>query len=203
MLFKRQGAIFMKKPKQHPIGMTCYRDPGNDPGGPNLDLLASPADFIAPGMDVYRDDPPAADGYEVIVPDADHIGGDASWVWKTFTRGMNPIYTNRWNEAKSGIKAIRVAMGSTRQLAKQMNLPAMIPHGELTLTRHCLASLGNEYMIYQPKPGDSFSVDLKAGTYVYEWLAPDKHAAVKSGTTSRLARRRNSNRRSVKTPCCI
>ncbi|UCC17485.1 MAG: aldo/keto reductase, partial [Dehalococcoidales bacterium] len=43
----------------------------------------------------YRDNPPFADGKKVILSDTDHlwgIGGDVAWAWKTFLRGMNPLF---------------------------------------------------------------------------------------------------------------
>ena len=77
------------KPKQHPVGMTAA-------GGGDANLFASPADWISPNYgEPYRSNPPSNNGSKVILNDTDHlwgIGGDATWVWKSFTRGLNPIY---------------------------------------------------------------------------------------------------------------
>jgi hypothetical protein len=43
-------------------------------------------------------------------------------------------------------------------------------------TLHCLANSGKEYLIYQPKSGELFSVELKSGSYHYEWFNPTKGA---------------------------
>ncbi len=89
------------KLKQHPIGMTTQRDIGNDA------VFNSPAEWISPSEkwmdsnDSYTVNPPAADGSKVIILDTDHIwgeGGDRVWVWKSFTRGYNPIYMDDYND---------------------------------------------------------------------------------------------------------
>ena len=40
---------------------------------------------------------------------------------------------------------------------------------------------GVDDLVYQPKPGESFSVELKAGTYRYEWFNPAKSACTDTG----------------------
>jgi len=57
----------------------------------------------------------------------------------------------------------------------------MTPRGELASTTYCLANPGNEYLVYQPKASEPFSVELKAGTYRYEWFDPAKGATTSSG----------------------
>ena len=170
------------KPKRHSVGMTSYRDPGNEPGGANSDLFASPADYISPGLNPYRDDPPPADGRKVIILDTDHIGGgDANWVWKAFTRGMNPIYMDTWDVSDATREGARKAMGHTLTYAKKMNLAAMTPRNELTSTGYCLANPSVEYLVYQPKPGESLSVELKVGAYRYEWFNPSTGEVASNG----------------------
>ncbi|MHC4400345.1 MAG: DUF6298 domain-containing protein [Planctomycetota bacterium] len=84
------------KPKQHPAGMTFQYK-----GGSNRALFDSPADWISPNHEGgYRDNPPAADGKKVILSDTDHlwgIGGNQAWVWKSFLRGMNPIFMDPYD----------------------------------------------------------------------------------------------------------
>ncbi len=162
------------KPKRHPVGMTSYRDPGNEPGGADSDLFASPADYIAPGLSSYRDNPPAADGRKVIILDTDHIGGgDAKWVWKAFTRGMNPIYMDTWDVSDPTREGARKAMGNTLSCAQRMNLAAMTPRPELASSSYCLASPGREYLVYLPE-GSAVTVDLTAATgeLHLEWIHP-------------------------------
>ena len=84
------------KPKQHPVGMTFQYK-----GGSNQTLFDSPADWISPNPEGgYRDNPPAADGSKVILTDTDHlwgIGGNQAWVWKSFLRGLNPIFMDPYD----------------------------------------------------------------------------------------------------------
>ena len=81
------------KLKQHPVGMTSIGY-----GVDDLDrLLNSPADWISPNPDRfdYKTNPPASDATKVILLDTDHlwgVGGDSAWVWKSCTRGLNPIF---------------------------------------------------------------------------------------------------------------
>ena len=135
------------QPKQHPVGMTfCI------PGCENADLFDSPADWISPNStrkDDYSENPPAGDGRRVIISDTDHLEGverDRAWVWKSFTRGLNPIFMDpvdlpQWS-------SIRAAMGATLAWAERMNLGDMRPHGDLASTGYCLANPGQEYLIY-------------------------------------------------------
>ncbi len=144
------------KPKQHPVGMTF---PVSFLGsGTNKDLFNSPADWISPGQEGgYDTAPPAATGTKVILADTDHImagSGDADWVWKSFTRGLNPIFmdggistfptSNDWRVSA------RNAMGHTLTFANKVNLAAMTPRSDLASTEYCLANPGREYLVYLP-----------------------------------------------------
>src|SRR5436190_2728831 len=172
------------KPKKHPVGMTFQY-----PNGNNSALFSSPADWISPnGAGGYDSNPPPSDGSKVILSDTDHIwgeGGDRSWVWKSFTRGIHTLFmdggietfpaTNDWRESA------RRAMGQTRSYADRMNLAAMTPRGDLTSTGYALAAVGAEYLVYQAGAG-AFTVNLAAGSYSAEWLNPATGAASAGGT---------------------
>jgi hypothetical protein len=179
------------KPKQHPVGITAF-DSGRE--GSMEALFASPADWISPQNDGvsgdYQNDPPTADGRKVIISDTDHlwgVGGDRTWVWKSFTRGHNPIYMDPLRKedwfsiSEAGMEETRQAMGDTRRFAERMNLAGMIPHSELSSTRYCMADPPAEYLIYKLGSGESFSVKLQKGTYHYEWFDPAKGLKVGSG----------------------
>jgi hypothetical protein len=179
------------KPKQHPVGMTAF-DSGRE--GSMAALLGSPADWISPQNDGasgdYRNDPPAANGRKVILSDTDHlwgVGGDRVWVWKSFTRGHNPIYMDPlrnqgWKTiAEADMEGARQAMGDTRRFAERINLAAMTPQPTLASTRYCQARAGTEYLIYQPQGGEGFSVELSAGSYRYEWFDPAQGQDAGSG----------------------
>ncbi len=138
------------KPHQHPVGITvCF------PDGDNLSLAESPADWISPNSteeEDYRDNPPAADGTKIIIADTDHlfgVGGDKAWVWKTFTRGLNPVFMDPLDHPPVRRQARR-AMGHVLSYASRMNLAAMTPRGELVSSGFCLASPGEEYLVYVP-----------------------------------------------------
>ena len=167
-----------KKPKQHPVGMTFQYK-----GGSNKTLWESPADWISPNPDGgYRDNPPASDGRKVVISDTDHlwgIGGDRAWAWKSFTRGLNPIFMDPYNTA-TGRKSVetrwedvRKALRQTRGYARRMDLASAIPHGELCSTGFCLAAPGREYLVYLPEKKPA-TLDLSAakGELSVEWFEP-------------------------------
>lgn len=180
-------------PKQHPVGMTVEW-----PGGGNNDLFNSDADWISPNE--YFD-PPPSDGSKVIIADTDHIwgiGGDRQWAWKSFTRGINPIFMDQYDDGykldgggydmnNPNDVSLRQNMGYTRSYADRVNLAAMTPRGDLCSTTYCLANpaeSGAEYIVYAPN-GGSFTVDLSAtaGTLNVEWFNPATGAAT-TGTTA-------------------
>ncbi len=180
------------KLKQHPVGMTFQW--AGEYRGTNENLFNSPADWISPNPEGgYRDDPPAADGSKVILNDTDHlwgIGGNQAWVWKSFCRGLNPIFMDpyrrpqdeksTWTDHLSDTAAldprwesIRKSMGYTLNYAKRMDLASMVPHSDLASTKYCLAAPGAEYLVYLPDGGE-VTVDLSAasGTLDVEWFNP-------------------------------
>ncbi len=177
------------KPKQHPVGMTAQ----TWPEGTEADLLASNADWISPSGVVYKTDPPANSTDKVIIADTDHlwgIGGDHVFVWKSFTRGLNPIFMDCYDGAGYGVGGVgcnfnapdwvklRANMGYTNEYARRMNLVAMTPREDLCSTLYCLANpsaTGAEYLVYNPPGGSSsFTVNLKPvdGSMAVEWLNP-------------------------------
>ena len=183
------------KPKQHPVGMTVEW-----PGGNNQELFASNADWISPNE--YQD-PPAADGSKVIIVNTDHIwgiGGDRQWVWKSFTRGLNPIFMDGYDGAGYGVGgagfdfddpvwvSLRRNMGYTRSYAERINLAAMTPRNDLCSTDYCLAdpaTSGAEYLVYLPDGGD-VSVDLTstAGEVQVEWFNPETGQSTPGNSTA-------------------
>lgn len=164
-------------PKQHPIGMTYQNK-----GGKNQALYDSPADWISPNSEGgFRDDPPDVKGAKVVLSDTDHlwgIGGDAVWVWKTFTRGLNPIFMDTYDgkvlgKVRPQDDGPRRAMGQTLALSRRIHLARSMPHGELASTGYCLAEPGISYVIFAPEGGE-VEVDLSAarGRLRAEWLHP-------------------------------
>ncbi|HBL78089.1 MAG: hypothetical protein A2W90_13460 [Bacteroidetes bacterium GWF2_42_66] len=174
------------KPKQHPVGMTFQYK-----GGSNDTLLASPAEWISTSPPVGMfDNPPVSDGDKVIIYDTDHIwgiGGNRQWVWKTFTRGMYPIFMDPYDGVFLGkpmdtkFEPVRKNMGYTRIYAEKMDLSKTVPSGDLSSTNYCLANPGYEYLIYQPASDTVFSVNLEKGKYKYEWFNPGSGQVKESG----------------------
>lgn len=175
------------KPKQHPVGMTV-----EFPNGDNSKLFASPADWISPSGGIG--DRPVADGTKVILADTDHlcgVCGNLQWVWKSFTRGENPIYMDIYDGAFDLIVErvppdplsykpwvnIRRNLGYTLTYARRMNMAAMLPRPDLASTGYALANPTPneaEYLVYAPS-GGKVTVDLSisSGELMVEWLNPN------------------------------
>lgn len=178
-----------RKPKQHPVGMTSTG--AGDPDDTAL-LFDSPADWISPGpqRDDYRANPPAATGAKVVLSDTDHlwgIGGDPIWVWKSFLRGLNPIwmdpYTTSFQRLPADAEDVRQAMGLTRRYAEKMDLAAMLPDTAISSTAYALANKGREYLVLQPGEG-RISIDLSGapGPFAAEWVNVSRRAVISAGT---------------------
>ncbi len=177
------------KPKQHPVGMTSDGFGGADD---TPRLFNSPAEWISPSpdRDDYKNNPPSASGARIILADTDHlwgVGGDRVWVWKSFLRGLNPIWmdpykrSSPWEPVPANAEDVRRSMGDTRLFAQKMGLISMTPRPELASTGYCLANPGVEYLVYQPKPGEPFSLKLEPGRYRCQWFNPAKSATEATG----------------------
>jgi len=174
------------KPKQHPVGMTFqYR------GGSNETLFRSPADWISPNPQApsgfnYRYNPPPADGRKVILADTDHlwgVGGNAAWAWKSFLRGLNPIFMDPYDGSvlRPGKDAewerIRRALGAVRRLCRDVDPAALTPRPDLAGGGFCLADPGYVYLAWVPK-GKSVRLDLSEarGFLKAVWVDPIRGA---------------------------
>ncbi|HYL79825.1 MAG TPA: hypothetical protein VEU07_03380 [Candidatus Acidoferrum sp.] len=155
------------RPASHPVGMTAAY-----PQGRNADLFAGPAEWISPmrtDAEPYDADPPASDGRKVILNDTDHlwgIGGEPGWVWRSFLRGLAPIFMDPYTapltrkiypgfppgpvSREGNFEAIRRNMGYSRWYAQRLRLAEMAPHSELASSRYCLAAPGSEYLVFLP-----------------------------------------------------
>jgi hypothetical protein len=189
------------KPKQHPVGMTAQW-----PNVSNQALFDSPAEWISPfSTGGYRTDPPVADAGKVILSDTDHLwgnGGSATWVWMSFTRGLNPVFMDVTPPLSSQFQLpqaeeIRVAIGDTIEYAQRIDLEHMSPRVDVCSTTFCLTNPGWEYVIYLPSstlcsiPPQSqlhqcmLTVDLSdVGTpMMVEWFSPDTRERKTDGLT--------------------
>jgi hypothetical protein len=193
-----------KKPKQHPVGMTVEW-----PGSDNSELFDSPSDWISPfavhkeGESThpydYTSSPPAADGRKVIIADTDHFGyfrGTPEWVWKSFLRGLNPIFLDlepvhleRYPEfgIPSKWDSVRRAMGYTREFAERMDLASMTPRSDIASSGYCLANEGRDFLVYLPEElqkENTVSVDLSTASapLAVEWFNPKTAETILAGT---------------------
>ncbi len=176
-----------RMPKQHPVWMSHLVQAQNE------SLYISDAEAISPGVestaDNYCTDPPAGDGTKVIIADTDHLGGiwgTAQWAWKSFMRGLNPVFMDdigmkgqkpgdigggnpegismlfgrfQYGLPENWEEPVRVALGRTRKWAERIDLTHMAPAGWVSSTGYCLADPGKEYLVYQPESGQ-FKVRL-------------------------------------------
>jgi Chitobiase/beta-hexosaminidase C-terminal domain/Family of unknown function (DUF6298) len=157
------------KPKQHPVGMSyLYR-------GNTEDLLASPADWILlQGTDT---EPPMATGAKVIFWDIDPnlLGAKTSHqlVWKSFMRGLNPIYLESDLQRSAVADNVRDSMGYASDYSHLVVLSSMSPDKELCSTTYCFVNPGSEYLIYLTSDR-SVKVDLSsgAGDFLATWFSP-------------------------------
>lgn len=188
-----------EKPRQHPVGMTFQY--GGEKSGSNANLFDSPADWVSPNPEGgYREDPPVNDGRKVVLNDTDHLwgeGGNPQWVWKSFTRGYNPLFMDRivglnnrtvtWAgltpaEDIPRAEEIRRAMGNTVKVVRRFNLAEMLPLPGLASTGYCLAKPGDVYVVYLPS-GGGVEVDLRSvcGELKVEWMHPVDGFSVSAG----------------------
>lgn len=172
------------KPKQHLVWMNYSPDELFDPN--------CHADIVSPGGDrqfIYN--PPATTGQKVVVADSDHLSPLSSVFdnhWKWFTRGMHPIlmdckyqgltwWTGRdFHRDHPKWQKIRDALGTIREYSQNMDLVNIIPQKDPVSgpasTGYCLYKTGAEYLVFQPEREKTFTVDLSAGEYYYEWIIP-------------------------------
>jgi len=195
-------------PKQHMIGLGSRINPVML----NQELWDSPADYVSPGWEPpgwslpggqfvqdYGYNPPANHNKKVCIVDTDHIwglGGNYLWAWKSFCRGLNPIFMDSWQPLVGEMDPVKIDfvftgditrnqrfypdyellrknMGYIRNYADKMDLMSMAPHNELCTSNYCLANPGYEYLIYFPQGGKA-TVNLTAveGELDVEWFIP-------------------------------
>ena len=175
-------------PKHHPVGMTYQAILGT-----NQTLWDSPADWISPNDNPgsYEENPMASDGSKVVLSDTDHlwgIGGNVQWAWKSFMRGLNPIYMDLYDSKilsypkadSSWVEPLERALGYTLKMSKQIDLINMVPDTVLSSTKYCLVDKGSEYLVYLPDTANVI-LDLTGddGKYRVEWINADNMKAVK------------------------
>jgi hypothetical protein len=180
------------KGKRHPVLMTAQWVTKQEQT--NGALFRSRAEAISPNEEGgYKDDPPVAQGNKVILNDTDHLwgtGGHSKWVWKSFLRGLNPIFMDPYqpnalqhDPSRPEWEGIRKSMGFTLALANKINLVGMSPQPSLASSGYCLSEKGKEYLVYAEKI-DQFDVDLTHanGELNIQWLDPSSGKSIDGGT---------------------
>lgn len=185
------------KPKQHLIYLS--------PGGvmttnsytdiPQNTIINSPAHlFSVSGQWAdYINDPPLNEHGKPGIIDMDHVfwrnqpmSTNMQVPWKAFTRGYHfNFYDDPFavpeNETAEW-EMLRKAAGSTvTYVDKVLDLAKMLPSTTISSTQFALANPGSEYLVYSPN-GGSFTVNLAAGTYNYEWFSPASAAIISTGS---------------------
>ena len=167
------------KPKQHPVGMSYLHL------GSTNDLLTSPADWILlPGTDT---NPPLVASAKVIFSDMDPkllgVGTSYPMIWKSFTRGLNPIYLESDLQNPSADENVRRSMENALKYSQLVDLSSMSPSSELCSSGYCLINPGLEYLVYVPL-GGAVRVDLSAtnGHFVASWFSPITGQTTSGGT---------------------
>jgi hypothetical protein len=175
------------KPKAHPVGMTSTY-PGSDSA---LFASACHADWISPVGRLV-----VGDGRKVILNDTDHsygwqplqsdgLAAQRAWAWETLCIGAQPVFMDPYLEVWAGRNqptgttldaswnTLRDAMGFTQLYASRLDLERAVPSPPLCSTGYCLAEPGHQYLVYKPPTGPAtFTVNVTAGAYSFEWFNP-------------------------------
>jgi hypothetical protein len=193
------------RPKRHPVGMS------DDGGGNNLALLASNADWVSPGNAAapghiagnYKTDPPLAEGGKVVITDTDHLwghGATPSWAWRSFVRGLNPIFMDPWAPVPgepipgypSGIlnardypdwEPVRATLGLVRRVALSLDMNRMRPRPDLSRGGGlCLADVGRAYVAYAPDDPALHLLVPGPARYAVQWILVRTREQIDGGT---------------------
>jgi hypothetical protein len=96
-------------------------------------------------------------------------------VWKSFTRGLNPIFMDTYDgrvlgKVRPQDDGPRRAMGQALALSQQIDLAGSTPRAALSSTGYCLAEPGVSYVVFAPE-GGGLEVDLTAASssFQVEW----------------------------------
>lgn len=188
-----------RKPRRHPVGMTAGIQP--DQATIEAQLHRSAADWISlAGFDTHKDDHLESDGRKVSLLDTDHvfgIGGDATWVWKAFTRGHNILYMDsltgtgiagRLLDVPSALARVeasgRRGITGTRMAASRLPLARMAPRRDICSSGYALADPGRAYVAFAEGP---FTLDLSAGAggrFDAAWIDVEGGALIGGGQVS-------------------
>jgi hypothetical protein len=199
------------KPKQHPVGMNPGTGSTDATLYASAADWVSPGTMLPPSnltTKVVVSDTDHSCYYTCLKGLGE--AGQRAWAWENFSYGNNLLFMDpylvQWSgrNSPSGMcsggqctipdpywNVIRDAMGEARSYAQKMNLAAMTPQTHLSSTGYCLAHPGSEYLVYKPKTSGwkssfawlsrSFTLDIIAGTYSFEWFNPSSGEVAATG----------------------
>jgi len=157
------------KPYRHPVGISSFYR------GTAEELFESPADWVL--LSGNNTNPPLAAGDKVIVQDIDFgllkTQAPWQWVWKSFTRGYNPIYMDSDPFNPDLNAQVRAALGDAASFSQLLGLSSMAPSSNACSSHYCLVNPGFEYLVYVPS-GGPVTIDLSAGKghFTPNWFSP-------------------------------
>ncbi|HEV8725280.1 MAG TPA: LamG-like jellyroll fold domain-containing protein [Candidatus Binatia bacterium] len=157
------------KPYRHPVGISYFYR------GTEEELFNSPADWVL--LLGNSTDPPLAAGDKVMVQDMDpsllKTKAPWQWVWKSFTRGYNPIYMDADPVNANLNVQVREALSDAASFSQILDLSSMSPSSNACSSHYCLVNPGFEYLVYLPS-GGPVTVDLSAGkgNFKPSWFSP-------------------------------
>jgi hypothetical protein len=152
------------KPNQHPVGISQFYPKGI------AEVFNSSADWIV--MQGTNLKPALAGGSKVLFLEASSAllrKNSDQWVWKTFTRGYNPIYP----EDSSVSSNVHAAIGQTKAYSQLLNMSSMSPSDTACSNKFCLLSPTGDYLVYLPSRG-AVTIDLSAASQgvIAAWFDP-------------------------------
>lgn len=202
------------KSLQHPVWFTSYNAAGENTVLLASDAEAvSLRGHDGTGWVHDPEAPPIATTAKVSISDSDHIdstgipagtkylGGTVTnyglnWIWKETCRGHQPILMGALQHPGPWLGAIPMndpddpiwstllpALGDARSYAERLTLAYATPSSTLSSTQYCLAYPGHDYLIYQPNNA-SFTVNMVAGNYTFEWFDPEASTVLQTGTVN-------------------
>jgi len=175
-------------PLRHPVGMT-FPYPGGDDGV----LRTGPADWVSPGGDPND---PAPAGERPVIMDTDHlcgVCGDASFPWRAFTRGNNPLFMDLYDDTATGLGALdgdgadpewermRRALGIVREVSEGVDLTRMRPDGAFATSGYAITTGGaRPQAVVLATGGDRVTLDLReaTGRFAARWVHPRSGAVL-------------------------
>ena len=165
------------KLNRHPVGISQFY------GKSLSDVLSSAADWVVIQGNKAIPALAVADKVLVLEGTATTSKQPTQWVWQSFVRGYNPIYS----ESDGGVASseIHAAIGQTKAYAALLDMTSMTPSDTACSNRLCLVNSRSQYLTYLPT-GGSVTVDLSnaTGNLTAAWFDPTSGQTLSENATS-------------------